>query len=57
LRIFEVTVGKWRRRFLRHGNAGLEGAPRSGKPAKYNEVTIKWVLDLLERNSPAGYGR
>ena len=34
LSIPEVTVSKWRRRFLRYGVAGLEDAPRSGKPAK-----------------------
>ena len=57
LSIPEVTVSKWRRRFLRHGIAGLEDAPRSGKPAKYDEVTVQRVLELLERNPPAGYGR
>jgi transposase len=34
LGIPEVTVSKWRRRFLLHGIAGLEDAPRSGKPAQ-----------------------
>jgi len=57
LSIPEVTVSKWRRRFLRHGIAGLEDAPRSGKPAKYDKVTVKRVLELLDRNPPAGYGR
>src|ERR1700730_10507249 len=50
LSIPEVTVSKWRRRFLRHGIAGLEDAPRSGKPAKYDEVTVQRVLELLDRN-------
>ena len=57
LSIPEVTVSKWRRRFLRHGIAGLEDAPRSGKPAKYDGVTVKRVFALLDRNPPAGYGR
>ena len=57
LSIPEVTVSKWRRRFLRHGLVGLEDAPRSGKPTKYDEVTVKRVLELLDRNPPAGYGR
>src|ERR1700674_3917704 len=57
LRIPEVTVSKWRRRFLRHGIAGLEDAPRSGKPAKYDEVTVNRGLELLDRNPPVGYGR
>src|ERR1700738_2549112 len=45
LHIPEVTVSKWRRRFLCHGIAGLEDAPRSGKPAKYDEGTVKRVLE------------
>jgi transposase len=57
LSIPEVTVSKWRRRFLDHGIAGLEDAPRSGKPTKYDEVTVKRVLELLDRKPPAGYGR
>ena len=57
LSIPEVTVSKWRRRFLRHGIAGLEDAPRSGKPAKYDEVTVQRVLKLLDGNPPPGYGR
>src|SRR5258708_19307244 len=57
LSIPEVTVSKWRRRFLRHGIAGLEAAPRSGKPAKYDEITVQRVLALLDRNPPAAFGR
>ncbi len=57
LRIPEVTVSKWRRRFVRQGLAGLEDAPRSGKPAKYDQMTVKRVLALLDEDPPAGYGR
>ena len=31
----QVTVGKWRRAFAAHGLAGLEDAPRSGRPVKH----------------------
>lgn len=57
LGIPEVTVSKWRRRFLRQGMAGLEDAPRSGKPIRYDQGTVKRVLALLDAEPPAGYGR
>jgi hypothetical protein len=42
------TVSKWRRRFLRHGIAGLEDAPRSGKPARYDQVTARRSMSSLK---------
>src|SRR5215469_15545284 len=39
LSIPEVTVSKWRRRFLRHGIAGLEYAPRSHTPEIYYKLS------------------
>ena len=30
------TVGQWRERFARHGLAGLQDAPRSGRPRKFS---------------------
>jgi transposase len=57
LHIPEVTVSKWRRRFVHQGLAGLEDAPRSGKPATYDQSTLKRVLALLDEDPPAGYGR
>src|ERR1700732_3274974 len=60
LRIPEVTVSKWRRRFLRHGIAGLEDARRSGMPAKYDEVTLHgcWssLIETHRRAMGAGMG-
>lgn len=35
LGIPEITVSKWRRRFDRHGLAGLRDAPRMGRPRKH----------------------
>ena len=30
------TVGQWRQRFAVHGLAGLQDAPRSGRPRKFS---------------------
>jgi transposase len=30
------TVGQWRERFAEHGLAGLQDAPRSGRPRKFS---------------------
>jgi transposase len=30
------TVGQWRARFAEHGLAGLQDAPRSGRPRKFS---------------------
>jgi transposase len=30
------TVGQWRERFAQHGLAGLQDAPRSGRPRKFS---------------------
>ena len=30
------TVGQWRERFVEHGLAGLQDAPRSGRPRKFS---------------------
>jgi len=30
------TVGQWRNRFLKHGLAGLQDAPRSGRPRSFS---------------------
>ena len=32
------TVGLWRKRFLTHGIAGLQDAPRSGKPRRFSPL-------------------
>jgi hypothetical protein len=32
------TVGQWRNRFLEHGLAGLQDAPRSGRPRSFSPL-------------------
>lgn len=49
------TVGKWRRRFIAIGVAGLEDAPRSGKPPRYPLAeTRQAILELLGKPPPKG---
>lgn len=47
------TVSKWRRRFSAHGVAGLEDAPRSGKPKTYPDLRAR-LLKTLETSPPKG---
>jgi hypothetical protein len=37
------TVNKWRGRFIKHGMAGLEDAPRCGAPARYGKALVQAV--------------
>ncbi len=48
-------VSKWRARFATHGLAGLADAPRSGKPAIYNQETERRILSKLDDPPPSGY--
>ena len=48
------TVGQWRQRFAARGLAGLQDAPRSGKPAKYGVELRDRILVQLESAPPAG---
>jgi len=43
LSIPEVTVGKWRRCFAIKGLDGLDDAPRSGRPPKYDRAVLHRV--------------
>jgi transposase len=52
-----ARVSKWRQRFAANRLAGLQDAARSGKPAKYDEVTEKRVLQLLDEAPPKGYAQ
>src|ERR1041384_2765305 len=40
----EPTVCKWRRRFARHGMAGLQDQVRSGRPAELSAAALNTVL-------------
>src|SRR5712692_6278726 len=40
----EPTVCKWRRRFARHGLAGLQDHVRSGRPVRLSETALNTVL-------------
>lgn len=49
LQVRPATVSRWRTRFAQHRIAGLADAPRSGKPAKYDETTERRILGRLAR--------
>src|SRR6516164_6818460 len=53
----EATISKWRGRFASSRLAGLEDAPRSGKPRLYDAATAKRILRTLDEAPPAGYAR
>src|SRR5712691_2729102 len=44
LRINRNTVGKWRRRYLERGLAGLLDEPRAGAPRKISDEQVEVVL-------------
>jgi len=52
-----ARVSKWRRRFARSRLAGLNDAPRPGKPRSYDEATEKRILSLLDTEPPSGYSQ
>jgi len=43
LRLPEVTVSKWRRRFASRGLEGLHDAPRAGRPVKHGPEVVQGV--------------
>jgi len=53
----EATISKWRGRFASSRLAGLEDAPRSGKPPRYDEATARRILRALDETPPEGYAR
>jgi transposase len=44
LDVSQVTVGKWRRRFVEHRMAGLHDEPRRGAPRTIDDVRIEAVI-------------
>lgn len=57
LRVNQVTVGKWRARFVEARLDGLHDAPRTGAPRKIDDEKVEAILvDTLE-SMPAGASR
>ena len=56
LQTTEQTVCKWRRRFARHGLAGLQDATRSGRPVRVSARTLNSVLTKVTQ-PPKGRAR
>jgi len=51
------VVSRWRVRFARHGMAGLQDAPRSGRPEQYDEAAERRLLAKLDEPPPSGWAR
>ncbi|MGH8409420.1 MAG: IS630 family transposase, partial [Pseudomonas sp.] len=51
------TVSKWKTRYQVRGLAGVQDAPRPGKPVVYGPATQARILAKLEEPPPAGYAR
>lgn len=56
LQTTEQTVCKWRRRFARHGLAGLQDAARAGRPARVTDSALNTVLTKVTQ-PPKGRAR
>ncbi|MEO5673651.1 MAG: IS630 family transposase [Chitinophagales bacterium] len=53
----QATISKWRKRFVATGISGLYDAPRSGKPAQYNQAHEQRILKTLDKEPPKGYSK
>jgi transposase len=50
-----ATISKWRQRYAQLGLAGLDDAPRSGPPVRYDDAVERRVLAKLDDDPPDGY--
>jgi transposase len=48
------TVGLWRRNFSERGLAGLETAPRAGRPREIDDAEVQRVLAMTLQTPPDG---
>jgi transposase len=54
LGITRVTAGKWRRRFLERGLAGLVDEPRPGPPRRVSDEDVERVVVMTLESQPQG---
>jgi transposase len=52
LRVSNLTVGKWRRRFAERGIRGLMDAPRSGAPRSISDEQVERVIVATLQTTP-----
>ena len=55
LGVREATVSKWRTRFAKDRNAGLNDAPRPGRQPIYGKETERRILSKLDEPPPDGH--
>jgi len=49
-----MTIGKWRRRFLKLGIDGLLDEPRPGAPRKISDADVERVIAKTLETKPRG---
>ena len=52
LKLYRVTVGKWRRRFLAQGPDGLLDEPRPGAPRKISDAEVERLIARTLESKP-----
>ena len=57
MKVMPYIVSKWRKRFAADRLAGLQDAPRTGKPRTYTAETEKRILAKLDESPPRGYSQ